>query len=498
MRFTARLLALPLVFSCALVLSGCEDEDPNRYRTSSPYDPYSQPYDGCDIRLGSVEEVAGLLQSETPEVCVGQALTVEGKILFTQAFDNSGRESRGMMLAAADGKRFGLRFVSGRAPLVAHGTQVRLFANEDLCGSGELLVGRTEIFEARATVSAAGGVTAAPPAGASGPQNVLAILVSFSDLPTTYSHADVNRVLFSESADYLNEISFNKVTVNGAVTGPYNVGLSSHDCQPWTIADRAQNAAVAAGVNVAAYDRIMYIFDEMDCSWAGLGTIEGNPSESWINGYLNLRVVSHELGHNLGVVHSHALYCGTAILGGNCSNNEYGDVTDVMGYSDSGHFTAFQKEALGWLETGAAATGPRIQTVSASGDYVLAPYSRNSADVKALKISRGTRSDGLASFYYVEYRQPIGSDECLDDRAGSNLTRGVIVHTGAPDDIDSSYLLNMNARSNPTRYAAALDTGWVYDDWKSGVKLELISTDGTQAMVRVTVNSGSQPPAECR
>ena len=53
---------------------------------------------------------------------------------------------------------------------------------------------------------------------------------------------------------------------------------------------------------------VMYIFPTLDaCGWAGLGDIAG--PETWINGYVQLRVMGHELGHNFGVHHANSWEC---------------------------------------------------------------------------------------------------------------------------------------------------------------------------------------------
>src|SRR5262249_62060378 len=74
--------------------------------------------------------------------------------------------------------------------------------------------------------------------------------------------------------------------------------------------------------------------------------------------------IAHELGHNLGLYHSHRLVCDGVPVGPNCTSAEYGDPFDVMGYADLLHFNAVQKELLGWLNYGGS---PPTTTVTASG-----------------------------------------------------------------------------------------------------------------------------------
>ena len=106
----------------------------------------------------------------------------------------------------------------------------------------------------------------------------------------------------------------------------------------------------------------------------GASTIGGNPSEAWINGSLDLKVLSHEMGHNFGLYHSHALDCGTAVLGTNCSVFEYGDRMDTMGNTSAGHFNAFQRERLGWLDYGISSAITTVQANGCKSRHSMARY----------------------------------------------------------------------------------------------------------------------------
>jgi hypothetical protein len=75
------------------------------------------------------------------------------------------------------------------------------------------------------------------------------------------------------------------------------------------------------------------------------------------------------------------------------------------------HFTAFQKERLGWLNAGVS---PPITTVVSDGTYTLETYESAGSGPKALKILKSTDpSTGKRTWYYVESRQAIGFDAFL-------------------------------------------------------------------------------------
>jgi len=312
-----------------------------------------------------------------------------------------------------------------------------------------------------------------------GAQKTLMILVNFQDNPTQpYASSDALSVLNTTSGFDL-ENSYQQTWLTADVAGWYTIPMNSTVCDYSTLASYANSAANSAGVSVSSYPRLVYAFPLNACGWWGLGTVGGYPSQAWINGSLQLRVLGHEMGHNLGLYHSHALQCSGTTICTNGSSIEYGDTFDMMG-GNSAEFNAFQKQRLGWLNAGSS---PPITTVQASGSYVIDPYETTGTNPKALKILKDATSK---TWYYVEFRQPTGFDGMVSSY--SNVLNGVVIHTGSDSDANSSELLDMTP-STSSWYDPALDVGLTFQDPTSGVIISTQSVSSSNAVVNITVGS---------
>jgi uncharacterized repeat protein (TIGR01451 family) len=171
---------------------------------------------------------------------------------------------------------------------------------------------------------------------------------------------------------------------------------------------------------------------------------------------------------------------------------------DDMGNPDPGHYNAFQKSRLGWLDYGVS---PSIVTVTASGTYTLGAYETGDTAPKALKILKSTDAvTGKKTWYFAEYRQAIGIDSFLSQRNTAerqDVTNGIIVHTGTDLNENSSYILHMKPDSFFFQRYGYLDwfdpglaVGDTFSDAGSGVTLSPVSAGG--GTVSVNVNFGMQ------
>ena len=321
-----------------------------------------------------------------------------------------------------------------------------------------------------------------------GEQRTMVLMVNFQDnLLQPYTLADAQSMVFTTTSNFDREGSYQQTWLTGNAFGWFTLAMSTAVCDNVTLATLAKQAATGSGVNLSLYTRYVYVFPRNACTWSGMATIGGNPSQAWINGDMSLKVVAHEMGHNFGLYHAHALDCGSSPIEPPCTWTEYGDTLDIMG-NTPGHFGPYMKERLGWLNFG---NSPTITTVQTSGTYRVEPFeSASSGGAKALKILKSTDSTtGNRTWYYVEFRQAIGFDAFLNI-GYSNVLNGVVIRTGTENDAGSSYLLDMTPATDDWT-DPALDGGLSFFDPASGVTVKTTSVSSTRATVIVTLDAVS-------
>ncbi len=459
----------------ALLAQLIEDNPGSVLRTALP----------ARVRAGIPDEVQALLE---------QRLELEGEleVLYEDYPDGSHRLRH---FLKAYGERISLHF-KAPPPGLLSGTPAQV--------SGVLLdnamaveSGQDDILTLAADGGGDGGSnggTPAPLPNTFGEQRTLVLLVNFQNDPTNrpWTPEQTHSLVLGTVSDFMYENSYEQTWLAGEASGWYTVPVDNTTCDTPTIASEARSAASAAGVDVLAYSRYIYLFPRnAGCSWSGMGTVGGNPSESWINGKFELDTIGHELGHNFGLQHSHALECGATTLGTDCVSYEYGDHLDIMGNYVAGHLNAFQKAQLGWLGYGSS---PTITTVETSGEYSLAPYELGNNGPKALKVLKNTDpATGVQTWYYLEYRQALGADAFL--AGNTNILNGIVFHTGTDSDPRSSYQLDMTPASEVSGYYdwedAALEQGQNFEDADSGSSFSTTFSDTEGASVVVAFSTPS-------
>ncbi|WP_432470562.1 Ig-like domain-containing protein [Amphritea sp. HPY] len=425
-----------------------------------------------------------------------QTLEIEGELETFYADYEDGSHKLSHFLNTPFGERFELHAPGAKLQL-PNGSKIRahgllLSANSERNDLDGYLALDSKA-DSLVTLAAGGDnsntqeVLAALP-GTFGEQKTAVILVNFQDdTSQPWTVDQVRDEVFNQTNNHIQENSYQQTWLNGDVFGWHTLPLSSSSCDHNAIASAAREAAQNSGINVSGYDRQVFIFPRLSsCGWAGLGTVGGSPSTTWINGSMRWKTISHELGHNFGLYHSHSLECGSVVIGNTCSTYEYGDTTGVMG-SASAHFNAFQKELLGWLDASS------ITTISNSGTFDLDTYATSEGGApKALKVLKGTDAvTGDKTWYYLQYRRPSGYDSGLNSI--TNTSEGVVISTGSDSSRNTSYLLDMTPETS-SWYDPALAVGQQYYDGNAGVDISTNWVDASSASV--TIDMAPQSCAE--
>ena len=341
--------------------------------------------------------------------------------------------------------------------------------------------------------------------------NVLVMPIKFTNSPASdpFTPSQVDQVMRTNPgsvAAYYNEVSYGQQQLNITVacaTAPLPTGCATNtaaggwllsssaapaNCDFTTIGNLADQAATAAGYNIANYHNRFYVLPGLSCGWAGLAYI-GYPYQAWSNAYNVLWVYGHELGHNFDLWHAGSLNCSPQVIGGGCSVDEYGDRFDIMGNNrntnEQMHFNAMQKSALNWIP----ASSVRTHT-SGTATYTLSPLESPGQTTYAVKIP--VASDANRT-YWIEYRQPIGFDSGI----AAYPNNGAQIRVANPFDYpcsgcggDDTELLDMTPGSGGGPFDAALVAGQSFVDSTYGIRVTVNSA--TSSALSVTVSIGGQ------
>ncbi len=347
---------------------------------------------------------------------------------------------------------------------------------------------------------------------------IAVILVTFPDNPPktsvgsneVWTKSSINGVLFSNA----NSMSaFFKETSEGAVSVTGSVFDNSGK---WYTIDRPQAVtgscdwstyftdamqATDTDIDYTQFNTVMVFSPKIDCATGGLATSMPVPDTNGeyygvaeIDGVLGT-YPHHELGHLIGFGHANSWQCNPPgiMSGTNCREEEYADRYNIMGASSRMlELSAPQKEHFGWLKP------EELKEVSANGDYTIQTYELSGTKPKVLKIPQARNADGtVSSWYYLEYRQPIGYDNVLNKPTLQELgvPNGALVHVGSSEGFGyASKLLDMTPGSLPGGrdiFEPALQLGSSYSDSVAGVSFGVLSRNATSMTIRVRFSAAT-------
>jgi hypothetical protein len=323
-------------------------------------------------------------------------------------------------------------------------------------------------------------------------RSVAVIMFNFADdRRRPYTAEEARRIVFTgdDSVNaFLSESSFGRVGLVGDVFGWHTIDESSARCrfERWTEAAREAALQDDDDDDDDSYQHYVFVFPQVrSCEWSGMAELPG--TNTWINGELTVRVVGHELGHNLGAHHASALRCvadGRPVaVSDTCTHEEYGDPFDIMG-GGARHTSAWNKAKLGWL------AASNLATATASGTFTLTAQEALTAEVQLLRIPWGRT--GL--FYYLELRQPFGS--FFDNFGAADPAVNGISLRLAPDyrSADRSSLIDTNP-TTPGFEDAPLGMGRTFADPAHGVWIVNRGVVAGRATVEVSLGA---PPADAQ
>lgn len=431
--------------------------------------------------------MAGLGLASTAGAGNGQAASTKvsrSGVLVENHGDNltthGGSAVAAYSLRSADGTMTPLDSV----PAQAHGLVGRHVNVTGSDRAGTLDLGDGTLAAANGSTGGTGGVVVN--ALAPGVKSVAVVLINFTDdtrQPWTITQA--RNVVFDSSTSvnaYYQDTSDGQVSLAGDVFGYVTITKDNVGCDWSQWGSAARTAAIAAGYPLDSYTYTVYAWPRTTlCGWAGLGYLPG--TSSYIDGYLDTRVVGHELGHNFGVHHASTMSCSengvVTTMTGTCTSDEYGDPYSIMGTSTRLH-NNWHRQQLGW------STG--MVTAISTATYTLAPADAGTGT----RLIRIPRNNG--TYLNLEYRQPTGLFDSFS--VTEAVTNGVSIRI-APDttSIVQSQLVDATPTSPSSFNDSTLKAGVSFTDPLTGATITVNSVSATGANITVSYGPDDVAPS---
>ncbi len=315
---------------------------------------------------------------------------------------------------------------------------------------------------------------------------VLVMRVYWKKAPA-YPDTKQMKALMKSTATWFKRASRGRHRVASAVTPWMSVAGGAANCGDlYGSAKRAVAAARSRGFNAKGFNRFMIVMPQ--CGTNSSGEMPGRVT--WIREGTTYRdVLTHELGHNLGLDHANSLICRMGKLritqGTKCEGQEYGDLWDAMGISSRPYSVAVLQR-LGWAG--------KVVTATTSGTWRLADAEASGSGIQGVRVKVSNRVS-----YWLEYHT---TDEASEKQPGTFEVKGtpglqIRLDTGrkslqildaAPGNPDGSLFF-----PDPDLANATLPAGSSFTT-PQGVRITLESQDAGGATVRVQRNKKATAP----